>query len=126
MAENQGCWTWGVAPDGTPDPPAVISFGDGWDTCADSFSTYVYALLFDASPLGPGVGAGVAGGGPGGRAAGGGPPRPPAGGRGAAAPPGPPAGPPGGGRGGLQGHAGGGRGGLPLAPPAYPVARVGP
>lgn len=55
MLENQGCWEWGVVLDGTPDPPAVISFGGGaWDICAASFSTYVYARLFDAAPLSPG------------------------------------------------------------------------
>jgi hypothetical protein len=58
MDETQGCWMWGVVLDGTPDPRVVISFGGGpWDTCADSFSSFVYALLFDWSPLGP---AGVA------------------------------------------------------------------
>jgi hypothetical protein len=53
MCENQACWEWGVVLDGTPDPPAVISFGGTWDTCADAFSTYVYAILFDTAPLGP-------------------------------------------------------------------------
>jgi hypothetical protein len=58
MSENQGCWMWGVVLDGAPDPPAVISFdGEVWDICADSFSTYVYALIFDDALLGPaGVG----------------------------------------------------------------------
>jgi hypothetical protein len=54
MDENQACWQWGVVLDGTHDPPAVITSGDGiWDTCADSFSTYVYSLIFDAAPIGP-------------------------------------------------------------------------
>jgi hypothetical protein len=54
MVENQGCWEWGVVLDGSADPSAVISFGGGtWDNCAESFSTYVYARIFDAAPLGP-------------------------------------------------------------------------
>jgi hypothetical protein len=55
MCENQGCWWWGVLLDGAPDPPAVISYdcGDTWDTCADAFSTYVYAIVFDVTLFSP-------------------------------------------------------------------------
>lgn len=53
--ENQGCWSWGVVLDGTADPPAVISFdGDTWDICAESFSMYVYSIIFDNASYGPG------------------------------------------------------------------------
>lgn len=49
MCEHQGAWEWGVALDGTADPPAVISYdqGDTWDFCCESFSAYVYATVFD-------------------------------------------------------------------------------
>jgi hypothetical protein len=50
MSEIYSTWWWGVVLDGTADPRVVITYDEGetWDLCGPSFSSYVFAVLFDA------------------------------------------------------------------------------
>jgi hypothetical protein len=50
MSEIYSSWWWGVLLDGTADPRVAITYDEGqtWDLCGPSFSSYVFAVLFDA------------------------------------------------------------------------------
>jgi hypothetical protein len=50
MGECCGGWWWGVTLTGAADPPMVLTLDEGetWKLGAPSFSTNVYATLFDA------------------------------------------------------------------------------
>lgn len=48
--ENQGVCHWAVRLDGSDDPPVVVDYDDSFKTfqpCADTFSAYVYASIWD-------------------------------------------------------------------------------
>lgn len=48
--ENQGVCTWAVRLDGSEDPPVVVTYDAGfreWLRCADTFSDYVLAGVWD-------------------------------------------------------------------------------
>jgi hypothetical protein len=51
MSEIYSSWWWGVVLDGTADPRVAITHDEGetWDFCGPSFSSYVFAILFDAA-----------------------------------------------------------------------------
>jgi hypothetical protein len=51
MGECCGGWWWGVVLNGAADPPVVITHDEGetWDVGGPSFSSYVFATLFDAT-----------------------------------------------------------------------------
>lgn len=48
--ENQGVCAWALRLDGGEDPPVVVSYDDdlrNWERCADSFSDFVFACVWD-------------------------------------------------------------------------------
>ena len=48
--ENQGVCCWAVRLDGSDDPPVVVSYDDDletWQRCADRFSEYIFASVWD-------------------------------------------------------------------------------
>lgn len=56
LVENQGVCTWAIQLNGTDDPSVVVSFEDTmpfakWEPYADTFSTFVYARVWDYQGL---------------------------------------------------------------------------